>query len=106
MIKIKFSFEYGNNFSCLWSQNDEAINYFGGYIIEHKRLGVTDELDQKLKDLCIEYQTSLNWEYPPDESPWNEEQKKSFNIRAYTLYKALLKQVNCHFEIIYDVFIP
>lgn len=106
MIKIKFAFEYGNDFSCLWSENDEAINCFGGYIIEHKWLGITDALDQELKLLCEEYQTSLNWDYPPDPSPWTDEHKNNFDKKAYNLYNALLNQIDCKIEIKYDVFIP
>lgn len=106
MIVIKFGFDYGNNFSCLWSGNQEAVEKFEGYTIEHKELNISEELDNRMTALCQEYQSSLNWDYPPDPSPWTKEQKLLFSNNANQAYNDLCAQVGDNYQIIYDVLIP
>lgn len=106
MIILKFGFEYGNDHSCVSSVNNEAIGKFGGYIINNEFLDISKDLSLRLISLCEEYQTSLNWEYPQDSSPWNQEQRENFSKRAADAYCDLVKQLGEDYNVIYDVFIP
>ena len=45
----------------------------------------------------------LNWEYPPDPSPWSIEQKVDYINRANMLYMKLLSELGSDFEIINEV---
>ena len=47
--------------------------------------------------MCEEYQTYLNWEYPPDPSPWTEEHKADFRKRAKEGYDRFVKEVGPDF---------
>lgn len=40
-----------------------------------------------------EYYTYLDWEYPPNPSPWSEDHKKGFIDRAIVAYNNLCKEL-------------
>lgn len=106
MIVLKYGFEFGNDHSCLSSINEEAVNMFGGYIVNNDSINIDITLSARLISLCEEYQTSLNWESPQDPSPWSQEQKDSFFNRARQAYYDLVEQLGNNYNVIFDVFIP
>lgn len=106
MIILKYGFEFGNDHSCISSGNSEAVKMFGGYIIRNDCLNISEELSLRLLSLCKEYQSSLNWDYPPDPSPWTQEKKCDFSRRARQAYCDLVLQIGNSYHVEYDVFIP
>ena len=100
---IKFAFEYGSDFSCIWGVNKDSVDKFGGYLIEHEWLGISKELDLKMQELCVEFQSSLNWDYPPDPSPWTEEHWLDFKKKARQAYDDLVKELGDEYKVIYGV---
>lgn len=106
MLNLKYGFEFGNNHSCLTSVNEEAVIFFGGYIVNNDSITIDRGLALRLISLCKEYQSSLNWESPQDTSPWTREQKVDFQKRSKQAYNDLLEQLGDGYDVIYDVLIP
>lgn len=97
---LKYWFEHGG--TCLWSVNEVAKNKFG-YPVDNDKLPIPKELIDELYALEAEYHGYLNWEYPPDPSPWTYEQKLHFKNRANQVYHELLLQLGSDFEIINEI---
>ena len=102
---LKFTFNYAAEFSCIWSGDQEAFDKYGS-IVEHEALGISQELDLAMQELCKEYQSSLNWDSPKDPSPWTDEQKRSFSQKAKSVYDKLISELGGKYQIQYDVLIP
>lgn len=94
---LKYWFEYGG--ICLWAVNEQAKQEFG-YAIESRDLPMSKALVEELNSLEKEYDTSLNWDYPPDPSPWTTEQRNDFKYRANLAYQKLVSELENEFEII------
>jgi hypothetical protein len=77
VYRARFFFDAGSG-TVLWSANDEARDRFD-YPIELDRLPVSDDLRAELVRLVEEYDTSLDWDYPPNPTPWSAEQCDRFN---------------------------
>ena len=103
--KIRFFFDWGTD-CCLWSGNDAAEKQFGCGAIGYDKYNVSDELTQTLEKMADEYQSSLNWDYPPDPSPWSKEKKNEFMIRAKTAYDKLTKELGSNYEVEFLVELP
>jgi hypothetical protein len=48
------------------------------------RLPISPSLRAELDDLTVQYDESMNWDYPPDPGPWREARCERFNadVRA------------------------
>lgn len=105
MNRYKFSFwiEWGG--TCLWSKNDKARNCFD-YAVDNNDLPISKELKDLLHQLEKEYQSALNWDYPPDPSPWTKEKALDFKKRATVAYDRLIKELGDEFEVEYALTIP
>lgn len=103
--KIKFFFEWGTDL-CLWSGNSAAIERYGICEIPYERIGISDELRLSLAKMGEEYQGALNWEYPPDPSPWTQAQKDDFMLRAQEVFKRLTEELGEDHEVIFSVSLP
>ena len=94
---IRFFFDWGA-YDCFWGGEEDLIPY--------EWLGISEELETTLRDMAKEFQTALDWEYPPDPSPWSEEHKKDFLERAEKVYERILAEIGDEYEVIYRVFLP
>lgn len=94
---LRYWFEHGG--TCLWSDNDEAKNKFD-YAINNEQLPITKTLIEELCVLEEEYHSYLDWDYPPNPSPWTSEQKLEFKKRAYLAYLKLVSELDNDFEVI------
>ena len=94
---MSFWFEYGGH--CLWSANDRSRERFGN-AIDNSRLPVSPLLLKELNDMEHEFQSYLNWDDPAGPSPWTDEHKTDFCIRANELYQNLVSDLGDEFEII------
>jgi hypothetical protein len=92
-------FEWGGG--SLWCGNDLAFSKFGIGPIEDL-LPISDRIRHCLSDLTKWHDTALNWEYPPDPSPWSGEQRAQFESAAKDLLFELQTTLGPGFEVIYE----
>lgn len=97
---IRFWFEHGG--ICLWSVNEKARDRYD-CAIETSELPISLELVARLDELEDEYHSYLDWDYPPNPSPWTEEHKQDFVKRATEVYEILCRELGNEYEIINDV---
>jgi hypothetical protein len=76
MPAARFFFDAGSG-ALLWAAPADQAAW--GYPIELDLLPVSPQLRTELDRLIDEYDTSLNWEYPPDPGPWDEARCRTFN---------------------------
>jgi len=69
-------------------------------------LDLSENLKQTIVELGEEYQSSLDWNYPPDPSPWSQEHKDDFLKRTKIVYKKLCDELGDKFKINYCVDVP
>jgi hypothetical protein len=84
--KLKYWFEHGG--ICVWGVNEAAKEKYG-YAIKTASLPISDSLIETLNKLEEEFHSYLDWEYPPNPSPWTEEHKLDFISRATKAYEKL-----------------
>ncbi|MGI5525224.1 hypothetical protein ACQEUX_30385 [Micromonospora sp. CA-259024] len=77
MASARFFFDAGSG-TVLWTvgPEDQAI---WGYAVDLKELPISPDLQAELVELVAQYDTHVNWEYPPDPGPWREPQCRRFN---------------------------
>lgn len=73
MPSARFFFDAGSG-ATLWADTP----------IDLGQLAITQQLRDELSRLIERYDTSLNWDYPPDPGPWREAECLDFNqaVRA------------------------
>lgn len=77
MHRARFFFDAGSG-TVLWSDAPQTWARFD-YPIDLDELPVSDALRDELTRLVAAYDTSLDWDYPPDPGPWSETQCVRFN---------------------------
>lgn len=97
---LRYWFEHGG--TCLWAINNYAKEKFG-YAISNEELPISQTLVEALYLLEQEYFGYLDWDYPPNPSPWTPKQKKDFKNRANETYFKLLLELGDDFEVINDI---
>ncbi|MBY5926939.1 MULTISPECIES: hypothetical protein [unclassified Halomonas] len=91
-------FEWGGG--CLWCGNDIAREKFDVGPLE-ETLILADEILRELDELSRWHDTALDWEYPPDPSPWNEEEFMAFDKAAYMMVEKLKAELGPEFVVTY-----
>jgi RimJ/RimL family protein N-acetyltransferase len=99
---FRYFFEYLARPDCLWSHNDKAREKFG-YCVDICKLGLSDNLYDRLKQLSIEFDDSIDWDSPADPSPWSDEQWRDFYKRSKECFYDLQNELGDEFIIIYEV---
>lgn len=94
--KLKFWFEHAG--ICIWGANEAAKEKYG-YAIETALLPLSQSLIGKVNQLEDEYHTYLDWEYPPNPSPWTEEHKQDFIKRATEVFLLLCKELGTDYVV-------
>lgn len=81
MPTARFFFDAGSG-TLLWAAPEDQAEW--GYPVDLARLPVGADLRAELERLVAEYDTSLNWDYPPDPGPWDADRCRAFNdaVRA------------------------
>ena len=92
MIQFQFKYWFEHGGGCIWGVNTIAKEKYG-YCINFNTLPISKELVLLLVQLEKEYYTYLDWEYPPNPSPWSEELKKDFVKRATDAYNDLCEEL-------------
>jgi hypothetical protein len=95
---VRLMFEWGGG--CLWCGNDVAGKRFDVGPIED-RLPLSIPTRQRLVELTEWHDTSLNWEYPPDPSPWTAEEFAKFDVAANEVLAKIRSELGSDFDIVY-----
>lgn len=75
MPTARFFFDAGSG-TLLWAVPADQAEW--GYAIDLDRLPVGPELRAELTELVTRYDTSLDWDYPPDPGPWQPADHERF----------------------------
>lgn len=105
-FKISFWFEWGLDTACLWCDDQITRDHFGVGPINFDKLGLSEKLQNDLCALGDEFQDSLDWDYPPDPSPWTQEHKDDFLRRSEEVYHRLVSELGEKYEVTYAVGLP
>ena len=95
--KVRFFFDYGANV-CLWSADNYTDAAFG-YPVDHQVLPLSPPTIATINDMLTWYDTSLNWEYPPDPGPWRQDECERFNQATSALLAAIQTELGERFEV-------
>ncbi|MCC5884775.1 MAG: hypothetical protein JJU25_19320 [Halomonas sp.] len=99
IYKVRLMFEWGGG--CIWCGNDAALERFDVGPIEEK-ISLSEATLQELDILSIWHDKALNWEYPPDPSPWSQAEFKEFEAAALAMRAKLQAELGASFEVIYE----
>ncbi|MFD5076120.1 hypothetical protein [Streptomyces sp. NPDC058371] len=86
---LRFFFEAGV-VTPLWPEDMDSPY---GYPIDLERLPITRATRAELARLSERYQSSIDWEYPPDPSPWSDEEWQLFKQQAHAALEALRNEL-------------
>jgi hypothetical protein len=83
---------------CLWATNDAAVERFGDAVDAHD-LPLPENTWRRADYLVAWYDTSVDWSYPPDPSPWDENESARFDAEAQRFLGVLREQLGPEFEV-------
>lgn len=98
LYRLRYFFSAGSNV-CLWAEN-EAARQKWDYPIDAQRLPLPENTWRFSFHLCAWYDTSIDWSYPPNPSPWDVRERTNFNLAAQRFLANLREQLGADFEII------
>ncbi|WP_144118393.1 hypothetical protein [Catellatospora sichuanensis] len=75
--RAQIFFDAGSG-GVLWMSGQAAWGAWG-HPVDLGRLPISEALRRELADLAARYDTSVNWDYPPDPGPWREDECARFN---------------------------
>jgi hypothetical protein len=99
VYRVRLMFEWGGG--TIWCGNDSARSKFDVGPIEDL-LPISDPIRERLSDLTKWHDTALNWDYPPDPSPWSDEERTRFKSEAKILLIELQADLGPCFEVSYE----
>ena len=97
IYKLRYFFSVGSGV-CLWSENSAAREKFD-YPVDISKLKLNENLVRRAYYIMSWYDTCIDWDYPPDPSPWSEQERVCFNRAALELYEELCKNLGVEFSI-------
>jgi hypothetical protein len=68
--------------------------------VDLARLPVSPALRDELEGLVDIYDTSLNWDYPPDPGPWDEQTCREFNAAVRIAMAKLREELGPRWRIL------
>ena len=90
-MHLRFFFNYGEIYTCIW--NDEPTDKYYGCPMYLDELPLSDGLRADIVQMCEEFQSSLDWDYPPDPSPWTQEHMQDFVARSKEAYNRVVAEL-------------
>ena len=101
MPTARFFFDAGSG-TALWTTSPEDRER-RGYAVDPRQLPISQALQDDLMSLIAQYDTSLNWDYPPDPGPWREPQCRQFNHAVHQAIERLRRELGPAWQI-HDAF--
>lgn len=92
-------FEWGGG--CIWCGNDAALEKFDVGPIEDV-LPLSEAIKSELQAMTEWHDKALDWRYPPDPSPWSEEEFNRFDVAANAIKSKLELELGPEFEVAYE----
>lgn len=86
---LRFFFEAGVDTPL--SPEDMDSPY--GYPCDLARLPISAETRAELARLSKRYQSSIDWDYPPNPSPWSDEELRLFKQQALAALEVLRREL-------------
>ncbi len=96
--RLRYFFDPGAGI-CLWAANDAARERFG-YPVDVQDLSLPENVWRRACYLTAWFDTSIDWNYPPDPSPWTIEERKRFNVAAQEMLALLRSHLGPEYEIV------
>lgn len=103
-IQIRVCFDAGSGI-CLWAGNDAARIRYQDYAISPAKLPISNGLQSLVVSLIERYDSSIDWHYPPNPTPWSEVECDDFNKAVHELIAQLNAELPTDYEI-FNEFIP
>lgn len=97
--QIRFFYDWGCD-SPFWCGNDAARAKFDVGSIEPEELGLSSQTSEMVRALTEWHDTALNWDYPPDPSPWRQEECDRFNAAVDSLLETIRAELSKEYELI------
>jgi hypothetical protein len=98
LYRLRFFFDPRGE-PCLWADNEAARNVYG-YPVETEQLPLSGNVYHKLKYLCAWYATSIDWDYPSDPSPWDEQERARFAKEVAQFLPRLRDELGPEYEVV------
>lgn len=95
---LRFFFSPGGGI-CLWAGNDAARDEWD-YPVDVQGLPLPENTWRYAYHLCAWYDTSIDWAYPPNPSPWDANETARFNLAAQSFLRTLREQLGPDFEVL------
>jgi hypothetical protein len=99
IYRIRLMFEWGGG--SLWCGNAAALDRFDVGAIED-RLPLSPQTRERLEELSVWHDQSLNQEYPPDPSPWTPDEEARFAAAAEQMRATIQRELGPEFEVVYE----
>ncbi|MEO0558033.1 MAG: hypothetical protein AAF170_07600 [Bacteroidota bacterium] len=97
--RLRFFFDPGSGV-CFWSDSDEAYERFGDYPVLLEDLPLTPRTRADGNALIERFDTSLDWECPPDPSPWTKEEARSFRRDALAWFDRVREELDSDYDLV------
>lgn len=98
VYRLRFFFDPGSGI-CLWAANDATRDKWD-YPVDAELLPLPENTWRFARHLCCWYDTSIDWTYPPDPSPWEDSERDRFNVAAQRFLEVLRNQLGPDFEVV------
>jgi len=92
---LRFFFELGVD-TPLWPEDMDS-EY--GYPCDPELLPISPALRAELARLSTWYQSSIDWEYPPNPSPWTGLEQQLFKEQAHTALESLRDELGAEWKV-------
>lgn len=96
--QFRFFFSAGSGI-CFWGADEETKAKYD-YPVNHWELPLCENTKRGIDHLLYWYDTSIDWDYPPDPSPWTAEEDSRFQERVSELLKVVKKELGADYGII------
>ena len=96
--KLRYFFEFGAG--PLWAINDAARRDFSIAYISPESLPLSEETQRRAGELAAWYDQSLNQEYPPDPSPWRQDECDRFNNASKQLFAIICTELGEDYNLV------
>jgi hypothetical protein len=93
---LRYVFEWGG--PCLWASNDAARDRFG-YGVNVDDLPLSNGTTDLVAKLIAWHGQALNHDYPPDPSPWRQDECDRFNIASKQLLQTIRAELGNEYDI-------